>query len=305
VNERSGRSVAFIGLGKMGSPIADHLCAAGVEVRPFDIDPRALRAFCDRTGSPSYGSAAEAAEGTSIAMTILPTSASVETALFGPGGVLQARTPPPLIVDLTSGEPGATRAFDARLAERNIAIVDAPVSGGVAKAATGDVAVMVGGDVADVERAMWVLEIVGRSVRHIGSLGSGQAMKSLNNLVSAGGLLIAAEAISVAAKFGLDPERVVDVLNESTGMNNATKNKFKPFVLSGRFDSGFGLDLMVKDLSIALGIARSLDADTPFSETCLAICRDIAAELGPGRDHTEVAKVASRRAGFDISVSGG
>jgi 3-hydroxyisobutyrate dehydrogenase len=119
-------------------------------------------------------------------------------------------------------------------------------------------------------------------------------MKALNNLVSAGGYLIGIEALLIGQRFGLDPAKMVDVLNASTGMNNSTQKKFKEYVLSRRFDAGFGLDLMVKDLSIALEVGRETTTPTPFAALCREMWASAAAMLGPGADHTAVAKLTVR-----------
>ena len=126
-------------------------------------------------------------------------------------------------------------------------------------------------------------------------------MKALNNLVSAGGFLIGIEALIIGKRFGLDTETMVDVLNSSTGMNNSTQKKFKQFVLSGKYNAGFGLDLMVKDLSIALGIARDTNTPTPFSSLCREMWAASAQMLGPGQDHTAVAKLSEKLAGTVLS----
>ena len=135
------------------------------------------------------------------------------------------------------------------------------------KAGTGELAIMVGGDKGAADRAGPVLKAMGTSITWAGPVGCGQAMKALNNLVSAGGFLIGVEALLVGKKFGLDPAVMVDILNASTGMNNSTKAKFKQFVLSGSYQSGFALDLMVKDIGIALDVANDLDVDVPVLET--------------------------------------
>jgi len=145
-----------------------------------------------------------------------------------------------------------------------------------------------------------VLRAMGKSVIHAGAIGSGQAMKALNNLVSAGGFLIAVEALLVGKKFGLDPAVMVEILNASTGMNNSTQVKFKQFVLSGAFNAGFTLDLMVKDVGIALDVAKSLDVNAPFSELCRNIWAAALADLGQGHDHTELAKFAAKTAGVSL-----
>jgi 3-hydroxyisobutyrate dehydrogenase len=230
-------------------------------------------------------------------VTILPTSDHVASVV---DEVAEVLAPGAVVVDMTSGVPEATRRIAAGLAERGVALVDVAVSGGVSRAADASIALMAGGDDAVLDRVQPMLDAVGRATFRCGGVGTGQAMKSLNNLVSAGGLLVAVEALLAGSRAGLDPATMVDVLNESTGMNNATQVKLKQFVLSGAYDSGFGLDLMVKDLGIALGVAREGDVETPLSDVLVELWRDAAAQLGPGRDHTEIARYSQHRARTDL-----
>jgi 3-hydroxyisobutyrate dehydrogenase len=202
-----------------------------------------------------------------------------------------------LVIDMTSGQPGRTREIASMLAGRGVAMIDCPVSGGVPRAKTGQLAIMAGGEEADLDRADAVLKAMGTSIHRCGPIGAGQAMKALNNLVSAGGYLIGIEALLIGQRFGLDPAKMVDVLNASTGMNNSTQKKFKEYVLSRRFDAGFGLDLMVKDLSIALEVGRETTTPTPFAALCREMWASAAAMLGPGADHTAVAKLSEQMTG--------
>ena len=146
---------------------------------------------------------------------------------------------------------------------------------------------------------------MGSTLTRSGGIGSAHAMKALNNLVSAGGFLIAMEALLAGSRFGLDPALMVDVLNASTGMNNSTQKKMKQFVLSRSFDSGFGLDLMVKDLGIALGVARDTATPAPFSALCRELAAAAQAMLGPGHDHTEFALLSERLAGAALTPGTG
>jgi 3-hydroxyisobutyrate dehydrogenase len=138
---------------------------------------------------------------------------------------------------------------------------------------------------------------MGTSIHRCGPIGAGQAMKALNNLVSAGGYLMGIEALLIGQRFGLDPAKMVDVLNASSGMTNSSQKKFKEYVLSRRFDAGFGLDLMVKDLSIALEVGRETATPTPFSALCREMWAAAAAMLGPGADHTAMAKLSEHMTG--------
>jgi 3-hydroxyisobutyrate dehydrogenase len=201
------------------------------------------------------------------------------------------------VIDMTSGQPTVTRDLAATLAAQGIAMVDCPVSGGVTRAKTGELAIMAGGEDAALDRADKVLRAMGTTIHRCGPIGAGQAMKALNNLVSAGGFLIGIEALLIGQRFGLDPALMVDVLNASTGMTNSSQKKFKQFVLSRQFNSGFGLDLMAKDLSIALEVGRDTATPTPFAALCREMWASAATLLGPGQDHTAVARLSEQLAG--------
>jgi 3-hydroxyisobutyrate dehydrogenase len=169
-------------------------------------------------------------------------------------------------------------------------MLDAPVSGGVPKAVDGTLAIIVGGDAAVAERCRPLFEAMGAQIFMAGALGSGHALKALNNLVSAAGLIAAAEALLIGHRFGLDPTVMIDVLNASTGRNNSTENKFKRFILSRRFDSGFSLDLMVKDLTTAVKLARETGAPAVFSGVCRELWAAAQAVLEAESDHTDVVR---------------
>ena len=288
------RKVAFVGIGNMGWPMAANLVKAGFEVTAADVVPGRAEAFAAESGGKAAASPAEAASGADAVVIIVPTSKHV-------GEAVQAMAPSltkgMLVIDMTSGQPGRTRDIAASLAGKGVAMIDCPVSGGVPRAKTGQLAIMAGGEEADLDRADAVLKAMGTSIHRCGPIGAGQAMKALNNLVSAGGYLIGIEALLFGQRFGLDPAKMVDVLNASTGMNNSTQKKFKEYVLSRRFDAGFGLDLMVKDLSIALEVGRETTTPTPFAALCREMWASAAAMLGPGADHTAVAKLSEQMSG--------
>lgn len=286
--------VGFVGIGNMGWPMAANLLKAGFDVAVCDAVPARAAQFAGEVGGHAAADAAEAARGADCVVTILPTSAQV--AEVAPA-LAAALVPGALVIDMTSGQPGRTREIAASLAAKGIAMVDCPVSGGVPRAKTGELAIMAGGEDAALDRAEPVLRAMGTSIHRCGGVGAGQAMKALNNLVSAGGFLIAAEALLMGQRFGLDAGLMVDVLNASTGMNNSTQKKMRQFVLSRRFDAGFGLDLMVKDLSIALEVGRDTATPTPFAALCREMWASAAAALGPGQDHTAMAQLSERLAG--------
>lgn len=292
--------VGFIGLGNMGGPMAARLAAAGHALRLHDADEGRARAAAMRTGAELAPPAALAA-GCDAVITILPTSREVFAAVEAMGESLAAGS---VLIEMSSGLPSATQALAARLAQRGVALVDAPVSGGVARARSGELAIMVGGPDDAVARITPLLEAMGRDILRTGQVGSAHAMKALNNLVSAAGFLAGVEALLIGQRFGLDPALMVDVLNVSSGVNNSTQRKFRQFVLSRKFDSGFGLDLMVKDLATALAVAHETRTPAPFSAQCRELWAAAAALLGPGQDHTAMAEFCEKLAGTTLRGDG-
>jgi 3-hydroxyisobutyrate dehydrogenase len=291
--------VGFVGIGAMGDPMAACLLKAGHAVSVFDNRSARMAEFVANHGGQAAQGLADLGATSDVIVLILPNSAIVEQVLFGQDGLASTLRPGSLVVDMTSGVPATTVALAGRLAERGVAMFDAPVSGGVARAVTGKLTIMAGGDAAHIDRAQPILEAMGSVIR-TGRIGTGHAMKALNNLVSSAGFLVGVEALLIGSRFGIDPETMVDVLNVSTGSNNSTQKKFKQFVLSRSFDSGFALNLMVKDLTIALGIARDGDINAPFSNLCRDLWAGASSLLGPQADHTAVALLSEKLAGFQI-----
>ena len=295
------QTIGFIGLGSMGWPMASLLHKAGYPLLVIDASVERAQKFAKEIGGSVATSNRALAQGSDVIVTILPTSAIVDSVLNGPEGVIAGLRADTVIVEMSSGVPTITRTLAEQVAAAKGHLVDAPVSGGVPRAITGELAIMFGGSTVLLERVRPVLACMGNAITHTGDVGSAHAMKALNNLVSAGGFLIGVEALLIGKRFGLDPAAMVDVLNASTGMNNSTQKKFKQFVLSGKYNAGFGLDLMVKDLSIALGIGKDTNTPTPFASLCREMWAASAAMLGPGQDHTAIAKMSEKLAGSTLS----
>jgi 3-hydroxyisobutyrate dehydrogenase len=290
-------TVGFIGLGNMGWPMAACLHRAGFVLVADNRREVALN-FVQQVGGDAPDTVRALAARCDIVVTMLPTSAIVNRVVAtDEDSVLAGLRPGSIIVDMTSGVPSETQAIATRVSELGSTLIDAPVSGGVPRAKTGQLAIMVGGEAAAIDRAEPVLQAMGSSVLRTGKVGSAHAMKALNNLVSTGGFIIGIEALLVGQRFGLDPAVMVDVLNAATGMNNSTQKKFKQFVLSRSFDSGFALDLLIKDLSIALQVARETATPAPMSSLVRELTLAAQAMLEPGADHTAIAQVTERLAG--------
>ena len=294
-------TIGFVGIGNMGWPMAASLARAGFGLVVADARKSIADNFVQQIGGRTADSLAALAAAADIVITMLPTSGHVSAVLADEvDSVLVGLKPGSVVIDMTSGQPAITRALAARIAAAGCMMIDAPVSGGVSRAKTGELAIMVGGDPAVIDRVRPVLAAMGTTILPCGGVGAGQAMKALNNLVSGGGFLIAVEALLMGQANGLDPAVMVDVLNASTGMNNATQKKLRQFILSRSFDSGFSLDLMVKDLSIATEIGREGGVATPFAAACRELWAAAAKTLGPGQDHTAIAKFSETLAGQEL-----
>jgi 3-hydroxyisobutyrate dehydrogenase len=298
--------IGFIGLGRMGHPMARNLARAGYRIVAHDADRDALKRACEATGAEAPGELKAAAERCEAVITMLPDGHAVHAVVLGSGeggDCLLAGLPRGgVLIDMSSSSPVGTRELGARLAERGVAMLDAPVSGGVKKAADATLSILVGGDAQSFARCRALFETMGKQIFLAGPLGSGHAMKALNNYVSAAGLIAAAEGVLAAQRFGLDPKNVVNILNASTGMNNSTLNKFDQFILSRAFDSGFSLDLMVKDLRTALEVMRSTGSPAPLAEACLELWTAAQAALGAGADHTAVVQYWEKRGGTELGA---
>jgi 3-hydroxyisobutyrate dehydrogenase len=295
--------VGFVGLGQMGVPMASNLLKAGFSLTVFDADAGALRAFCAAhpradaaTGVRALGQAC------TVVITMLPNGAIVREVVIDAADCLAAGLAKgATVVDMSSSSPVGTRELGARLAERGVALIDAPVSGGVKRAIDGSLAIMAGGDAGVIDRCEPLLAAMGQQVFRTGGLGTGHAMKALNNYVSAAGFAAAAEAVLAGARFGLEPATVVSVLNASTGRNNSTENKFPQQVLTRRFAAGFSLGLMVKDLRTALEVARATGMPAPMAEATLEQWARSEELLGAQADHTAMALYIEHLAGSTIA----
>jgi 3-hydroxyisobutyrate dehydrogenase len=281
------REVGFVGLGNMGWPMAANLHAAGFAliVRDADADRQAsfTAAHPGVTAAAAPGDFAAA----DIVVTMLPDGAVVADALLS-WGIGAALRPGSLVVEMSSADPADTLRTAAGLAAHGVRVVDAPVSGGVPRAVTGELALMVGGDDADVARVQPVLRVLGDPARQFrtGALGTGHAMKALNNVIGAATYCATAEAVLAGARFGLDPRVMIDIINASTGRSFNSVSVWGENVLTGAYATGFALGLMAKDVRIAQSVIAAADADAPV--LALAHERWAAAlrELGPAADQS-------------------
>lgn len=291
--------VGFIGTGQMGRPMAERLLAAGFALTVHDCRPEAAQPLLAR-GARWAETPAAAAAGTERILTVLPSSVEVEAVILGPDGVLERLTPGAIVLDLSSSDPSSTRRLAARIAERGGIMLDAPVSGGVMGAREGRLAIMVGGPLEAFEACRPLLAAMGSKLFHVGGHGTGHAMKAVNNACSAACLLITAEAVAVAAKAGIDPARTVEILQAGSGRSNASDYKFPEFVLTGRFDAGFALGLLAKDLDGYLRLAREVGVPSLVGGPVAELYR-LAVALGMATEnHTAVVRLIEAWAGVEL-----
>ena len=290
-------TIALIGLGQIGGAMCRRVTAAGYAVRAYDVSAAAVRAVAAH-GAHGASSPADAARGAEAVLMSLPDHTVVERVLFGADGVAEALEPGAVVVDHSTCAPSASRAMAERLQARGTAMLDAPVSGGVARAERGTLAILVGGAADALERCRPLLERLGETVLHIGDSGKGEAAKVLNNLVSATMLTATLEAVAVGKEAGIDPAVLVRVFNAGTGRSDASERKLPNHVLPRTFDSGFSLALMDKDLGLAAGLAAEVGVPLRVTRAAVELFEIAAAEL-PDADHTEVARLLERRAGID------
>jgi 3-hydroxyisobutyrate dehydrogenase len=277
--------IAFIGLGNMGLPMGACLARAGFTICGFDISLEARARFASETGAQVVESSIACVKGSAAIVTMLPNGKIVGDLI---AQAMPHLSPGALVVDMSSSEPMGTRELGQKLKNAGIDFVDAPVSGGVRRAVDGSLSIMAGGEPGSIDRAETLLKAMGRTIFRTGPVGSGHAMKALNNYVSGAGLIAACEAINIGQAFGLEPSLMVDVLNASTGRNNSTEVKLKQFILSQTWGSGFSTGLMAKDIRSAMDLAETLGIDAQLADRCADLWDDAATKIGGSADHTEI-----------------
>ncbi|HEY1720397.1 MAG TPA: NAD(P)-dependent oxidoreductase [Magnetospirillaceae bacterium] len=278
-------TIGFIGLGRMGLPMAARMVTAGHTVYGYDVAEMARQRLAQVGGKPVSDLAEVAAAHTIILM--LPDSAAVSAVLHD--AALESKLRPgTTVIDMSSSEPMETRKLAEEVARRGMRLLDAPVSGGVKGAEAGKLTIMIGVPEAEYADLAVLLAPLGRMVR-AGDVGAGHAVKALNNLLSAAHLLATSEAIRVGQRFGLDPKVMLDIFNTSSGRSGSTENKWPNFIISEKYDSGFALRLMVKDMKIAVDLGNDLGVSMALGEAARALWQDAADTLPATADHTHIA----------------
>jgi 3-hydroxyisobutyrate dehydrogenase len=293
-------TVGFIGLGTMGWPMAANIARAGHHVVGLDTDMARARAWASEHGGTA-ADGPQAFAGVPIVVTMLPNGKVVRNAVLD-GGVADALPDGAVVVDMSSSEPWETLSLGPELAQRGVALLDAPVSGALTRAIDATLTIMLGGeDEAAIEKVTPVLETMSANIFRTGPLGSGHAMKALNNYVGGAGFVAACEALVVGTKFGLDPAVMIDIINVSTGRNFTTQVAAPTEILPRRFASGFSLALFTKDIGIAADLADELDVDAPVSRLVFDRMKGALDQLDNVVDHSMALTIWEQAAGVTVA----
>lgn len=285
----SERVVGIVGLGAMGSGMAQSLLRAGFRVLGHDLG-ETQRATAAAAGVEVVADLAELCAGTRTVLLSLPMSKHVEAVLVGEGGLLSCAQPDTLVIDSSTSEPAVTRALSVQLAEAGHAMLDCPVSGGPAGALAGSMVMVIGGEKAALDRGLPVIEALTAKWVHLGASGNGHVAKLINNLLCAAHLVSTAEAVALGKKAGLDPAALIEGLNAGSGRSAVSQVNFPKWVLNDGFDSGFTMQLMRKDLRLASQLIADTGLAVPLSESVTELWAASAENLPDGDDFNCIVK---------------
>ena len=296
IPERGGmksiKTIAFVGLGNMGTPMAARLAVGGFALALYDKRVDVARAFVAAHGGRYAETLADAARGADAAITMLPNDRVVLEVVLGKGGLADGLDAGAIVIDMSTSDPRATVEIGKALTARGLHYVDAPVMGGVVFAKDGSLDIMVGGSDADIERCKPIFAAIGRQVFRCGALGAGHALKALANYVNACALVNLIEALAIGRKFGLNTKVMVEAMQHMcTGRQHPLDKKVIPQVLTRKFGTGMALGLIAKDVGIAADFGRSIGAMTPLADRVSEIWHRGVSEVGHDADQTEIAKL--------------
>jgi 3-hydroxyisobutyrate dehydrogenase len=294
----STQTIGFVGLGAMGGAMAGHLVKNGYAVTGFDVSAERAEAAA-RAGVTRAASPAEAVQSADVVMSSLPNPAAVRAAYLGPDGVLSKVRRGAVLVDLSTIDPDTWKEVARLAAPEGLDCLDAPVSGGPAEAGSGKLVFIVGGEARVLERCRPIFATLGTEIHHVGPLGSALVVKIVNNVMSMGNVAIAAEAMVLGVKAGMDPQRLFDILSTSGGRSHHFLKRF-PNVLAGDFDPRFSIALSRKDLGLAARMAESLGVPMLTLSIVRQVYEAAAAAGLDGQDMAAVTELFERWAGVQV-----
>ena len=292
--------VAFLGLGDIGALMAAHLARDPFDLVVWNRTASKAEGFVREHRARAAATPADAVSDAEVVITCLPSSVEVEALLHGESGMLESLRKGAVLIDCTSGDPPTSRSIAAELGGRGIHFIDAPVSGGTTAAKAGTLTVMWGGEQSVFERVRPVMEAFGKKIVHAGPVGSGDALKAVNNALLAVHILSAAEGLAVLVKAGVDPKVALEVINASSGRSNTSENLIPQRVLTRAFPRTFRLALLEKDIGIAAVLAADLDAKTPLMALTAKRFHEAREMLGENADHVEAVKMVEEENGVEI-----
>ena len=297
------RRIGFIGIGNMGSAMAAHVVKAGFDLTVYDVNPEACEKFVARHGGSVAASLADVARDADAVITMLPNDKIVNAVILGAQGVADTLARGSVVIDMSTCDPVATRALAVALQPRGIAMVDAPVMGGVVFARDATLDIMVAGDAAAVARVTPLLKTMGRSLIVCGAAGNAHALKALGNYINACAMINVVEAMSIGKKFGLDAEFMADALLPMiNGRQHPLEKKVIPQILTRKFSTGMAMGFITKDLKIAVDTAQSIGAYAPLAEKTHALWAAAVEKFGGQIDQTEVARLWEQASGVTLGA---
>lgn len=274
--------IGFVGIGSMGAPMAKRVVEGGYPLSVFDIDSAKSERLAAEIQCRRAASLAELGRDADIVITMVQNGDIVRQIMFGESGVASTLRPGAIHVDMSSADATGTRAMGPKLAAQGIAMVDAPVSGGSWGAASGTLSIMIGTDDEAAYAAVEpLLRTMGDKLFRVGGLGTGHATKALNNMVAAIAVIGCAEVYLMAREFGLDPARIFEIINVSTGQSVNSVMMAEKRLPDPTRPLGFAMELMAKDLGLAADLARGLKLEAPITEAAYRIFSEASAKLGP------------------------
>jgi 3-hydroxyisobutyrate dehydrogenase len=288
------KTVGVIGLGNMGRGMALSLRRGGYTVLGFDAAP-GVAGKLEEGGVSARASIADITRDSDVLILSLPTSAIVEEVVLGEGGVAANARPGLIVVDTTTAEPNSTRKVAAALGELKVGFVDGPVSGGPKGAATATMTMVLGGADEDVAAVEPILAVMSAKRVHVGPVGAGHVTKIINNLLTGVHLLATSEAIRAAQAAGVDPEKLVEALNGGSGRNSATLTNYPTWIFNDKFDSGFTMKLMRKDVRLAMDLLRSQDINAPIAAQAGRLWAASEKTIGDAEDFNRIVQFVEQK----------
>ena len=280
------KKIGFIGLGIMGKPMAMNLLKAGYALTVYDIVPERVKELV-AAGAKAAASSRDVAKQSEIVITMLPNSPHIKEAVLGAGGILEGAKSGTILIDMSSIAPLASKEIAEKVAQKGVAMLDAPVSGGEPKAVDGTLAIMVGGPQETFDQVKDILAVMGASVTRVGEIGSGNITKLANQIIVALNIAAMSEAMVLAAKAGVDPEKVFEAIRGGLA-GSAVLNAKMPMVLKGNFKPGFRIELHIKDLANALDTAHEVGVPLLLSSSIMEVMQALKADGKAADDHSGI-----------------